>query len=307
MDDSLSLLTMMLSESGLSEEVKKYILDIGKMLRDRIISSLKSIPLRSKKLRDACLHLAGRGKFLRGIFTYLFSRGLGLKEEDAITLALSTELYHLASLIHDDIIDKAPYRRGLPSVHTKFGIETAIIAGDLLIVYSNNLLSNLGCDVIKIYSEAGIRLADGESLELEEMKPINIENYYRIIGLKTSSVFEAMFLSATTMAGRYEYGENALLLGRYLGYAFQMSDDLLDFVGDPDRMGKLAGIDKDNANIILILLKMGYGKHEAIVKVKELIRENILMSIKYLESIEMEGKYKEFLKKMIYVLEGRNL
>jgi len=307
LDDSLSLLTTMLSESGLSEDIKKYVLDIGRMLRDRIVYSLKSIPLRSKKLKDACLHLAGRGKFLRGIFTYLFSKGLGLKEEDAITLALSTELYHLASLIHDDIIDKAPYRRGLQSVHVKFGLETAIVAGDLLIIYSNNLLANLGCDVIKIYSEAGVKLADGEALELENEVPASIKDYYKIIGLKTSSVFEAMFVSAVTIAGRNEYSEDAQLLGRYLGYAFQMSDDLLDFVGDPDRMGKLAGIDKDNANIIHILLKMGYAESDAISKVRELIRENILMSIRYLESIEMNSKYKEFLKKMIYVLEGRNL
>ena len=307
MDDSLSLLTSMLSESGLSEDIKKYVLDIGRMLRDRIVYSLKSIPLRSKKLKDACLHLAGRGKFLRGIFTYLFSKGLGLKEEDAIILALSTELYHLASLIHDDIIDKAPYRRGLQSVHVKFGLETAIVAGDLLIIYSNNLLANLGCDVIKIYSEAGIKLADGEALELEDEMSTSIKDYYKIIGLKTSSVFEAMFVSAVAIAGRNEYSDDAQLLGRYLGYAFQMSDDLLDFLGDPDRMGKLAGIDRDNANIIHILLKMGYAESDAISKVRELIRKNILMSIRYLESIEMNSKYKEFLKKMIYVLEGRNL
>ncbi len=307
MDDSLSLLTTMLSESGLNEDLKKYVLDIGRMLRDRIVYSLKSIPLRSRKLKEACLHLAGRGKFLRGIFTYLFSKGLGLKDEDAITLALSTELYHLASLIHDDIIDKAPYRRGLPSVHVKFGLETALVAGDLLIIYSNNLLANLGCDVIKIYSEAGIKLADGEALELEDREPTSIEDYYRIIGLKTSSVFEAMFVSAVNIAGRDEYGEDAVLLGRYLGYAFQLSDDLLDFVGDPDRMGKLAGVDKDNANIVHILLKMGYGEADAIKKVKELIRENIMVSIKYLERIELNVKYKDFLKKMIYVLEGRNL
>jgi len=307
LDDSLSLLTSMLSESGLSEDIKKYVLDIGRMLRDRIVYSLKSIPLRSKKLKDACLHLAGRGKFLRGIFTYLFSKGLGLKEEDAIILALSTELYHLASLIHDDIIDKAPYRRGLQSVHVKFGLETAIVAGDLLIIYSNNLLANLGCDVIKIYSEAGIKLADGEALELEDEMSTSIKDYYKIIGLKTSSVFEAMFVSAVAIAGRNEYSDDAQLLGRYLGYAFQMSDDLLDFLGDPDRMGKLAGIDRDNANIIHILLKMGYAESDAISKVRELIRKNILMSIRYLESIEMNSKYKEFLKKMIYVLEGRNL
>lgn len=307
MDESLSLLTTMLSESSLSEDVKKYVLNIGKILRDRIVYSIESIPLNSDRLKKACLHLAGRGKFLRGIFTYLFSMGLGVDEEDSVTLALSTELYHLASLIHDDIIDKAPYRRGLRSVHKEYGLETAIVAGDLLIIYSNNILAGLGCEVIKVYSEAGVRLADGEMLELEEVSTKLIEEYFRVIELKTSSVFEAMFVSATLLAGRDEHRDHARSLGRYLGYAFQLSDDLLDFTGDPIRMGKLGKMDREDVNIIYMLLKMGYDEVEALQKVKEFIRKYVSMSIKYLRGIELDNMYRDYLVEIIHLLEGRSL
>ncbi|HIE37076.1 TPA: polyprenyl synthetase family protein [Candidatus Geothermarchaeota archaeon] len=307
MDENLSLLTTMLSESNLNEDVKNYILNIGKVLSDRIVYSIENIPLYSEKLKKACLHLAGRGKFLRGIFTYLFSRGLGIDEEDSITLALSTELYHLASLIHDDIIDKAPYRRGLRSVHKEYGIEAAIVAGDLLIIYSNNLLSRLGCEVIKIYSEAGVRLADGEMLELEEGSTRSIDEYFRVIELKTSSVFEAMFISATLLAGRDKYRDQAKYLGKYLGYAFQLSDDLLDFTGDPIVMGKLGKMDREDVNIVYMLIRMGYDDVDAIERVREFIREYISISIKYLREIELDKMYRDYLIEIINLLEGRSL
>ena len=306
MDDHLAPLTSMLADANLREDIKKYILNIGEKLRASIINNLKNVPLMSRVLRDASLHLAGRGKFIRGIYTYLFSRGLDIDESSAITLATSTELYHLASLIHDDIIDNAPFRRGLESVHRRYGIEAAIIAGDLLIVYSNHLLSSLGCDVIKIFSSAGVRLADGESLELES-PPKNLKEYYKLVGLKTSSVFEAMFESAVVLASRSGDREKARELGKYLGYAFQMSDDLLDRIGDPNLMGKMTGMDKRENNIVEILIKGGYSYESAISYTRRLIRENIDMAVKYLEGIDMDKHYKSLLLTLIYLLEGRNL
>ena len=263
--------------------------------------------MKSEKLINASLHLAGKGKFIRGIYSYLFSKGLGADEDEALTLAISTELYHLASLIHDDIIDKAPYRRGLESVHKKYGIETAIIAGDLLIVYSNKLLSKLGCEIIDIYASAGVRLADGEALELEMDSPNSLDEYYKLIELKTSSVFEAMFESSVVLTSRKQMRDFARQLGRYLGYAFQMSDDLLDRIGDPVLMGKMTKMDKSSINIVSILTKFGYKEDDAINKVRELIRENVGKSIKYLNLFELNQEYKAILKSLIYVLEGRSL
>jgi len=306
LDDYLSPLTSILDEAGVGEELKESILRIGYILRDRIIKYIRDIPLISRVLREASLHLAGRGKFIRGLYTYFFSKGLDIDEESSLILATSTELYHLASLIHDDIIDKAPYRRGLESVHNKFGIDTAIIAGDLLIVYSNYLLSDLGCEVIKIFASAGVKLADGESMELET-PPKNLDEYYRLIRLKTSSVFEAMFESAVVLSERYDIRIDAREMGRYLGYAFQMSDDLLDRIGDPNLMGKLTGMDRRENNIIEILMKEGRSFEEAIEITRRLIRENIDVAVKYLDRIDIKPSYKSILLTLIYLLEGRNL
>ncbi len=305
MDDTLAALETMLSSRDIPEDVKKDILGIATHLRNEFLRSLEDVPISSGRLREAVLHLAGRGKFVRGIFTYVFARSLGVGDREATTLAVSTELYHLASLIHDDIIDGANFRRGVETVHKRFGLEYAVIAGDLLIVYGNLLLSKLGCEVIGIYAYEGVKLADGEARELDMGLVDDLEEYYRLVDLKTASVFKAMLESSTVLSGLNGMRGVARELGREVGYAFQMSDDVLDVVGSPSLTGKDVGMDVDGSNIVNIFLRRGLHLDEALEKTRELIRRHIDKALELLSLFKLDERYMRILTGLISSLEVR--
>ncbi len=305
MDDALIALENMLDNTKVSDEVRNEIIGTAYKVRDSFIYYLDKVPIESLNLKSAVNHLAGRGKFVRGVFTYLFSKSLGIGEEEATILAVATELYHLASLIHDDIIDSANFRRGVETVHRKFGVEYAIIAGDLLIVYGNYLLSTLGCDVIKIYAFQGVKLSDGEAIELDMGVVRDIDKYYKLVDLKTGSVFKAMLESSVVLSGLDRLKGYAIELGREIGYAFQMSDDVLDVVGQPIFTGKGVGMDVDGPNIVNIFLMEGYPLNVAIDKTRELIRSHIDRALDILSKFDLDKNYMDVLSGLISSLEVR--
>ncbi len=307
MDDSLESLETMLTNGYVSPDIREEILRIGYRVKEEFLRYLYEVPISSSRLRKAVLHLAGRGKFVRGIFTYVFARALGVDEDRAVILAVSTELYHLASLIHDDIIDGAGYRRGVETVHRRFGLEYAIIAGDLLIVYSNLLLSRLGCRVISIYAYEGVRLADGEALELDIGGVGDLESYYRVIDLKTSSVFVAMLESCAVLAGMDDMLDRVRELAREVGYAFQIGDDILDVVGNSSVTGKDTGMDVDGINIVNIFLRRGLRPEEAVARARELLRRHVERALSMLRLFRLEEGYTRILTALIRSLEVRRL
>ncbi len=188
-----------------------------------------------------------------------------------LDLAAGYELIHTASLIHDDIIDNADTRRGRPTLNNVDGVENAIVVGDYLFAKAYELGSRYGTVVSKIMADGSSRLAEGQILEAVNLGNLDLteETYLEIISNKTARFFEACALGATEAANANR--ETALALSRFaynLGMAFQVTDDILDIVGDAGKLGKPTFTDLRHSAITLPLIytlsKIPEGKRKQI-------------------------------------------
>ena len=213
------------------------------------------------------------GKFLRPMVAILCSRVENKKPEQVIPLAVSIELIHTATLVHDDIIDDSSFRRNQPSVHSKWGPEISIVSGDYLYAKAFLLLAGFQNQRIsQAFASCAHVMCEGEMKQIEKRNNFLMkeEDYLKIIHQKTAALFEA-----ACMGGAYFSGtdlENIEKLGRYgygLGMAFQIVDDCLDIVGETETLGKTAGLDVYKNEVTLPLLylfsDLGPGEREAAV------------------------------------------
>ncbi|MBK1986887.1 solanesyl diphosphate synthase [Sphaerospermopsis aphanizomenoides BCCUSP55] len=208
-------------------------------------------------LYAAAEHLFGAGgKRIRPAIVLLISRATMLEKE--ITprhrrLAEITEMIHTASLVHDDVVDESNVRRGVPTVHSLFGNRIAVLAGDFLFAQSSWYLANLdNLDVVKLLSEVIMDLAAGEIQQGLNRFDTNLstetylkKSYYKTASLIANSSKAAGLLSDVSL----ESAENLYNYGKHLGLAFQIVDDILDFTGSTDTLGKPAGSDLKSGNL----------------------------------------------------------
>jgi len=259
-------------------------------------------------LKSAVSHLIGKGKLIRPLLSLLISRGLGVKNERSLRLAVAIEFGHTASLIHDDIIDRSDFRRGTVSVHKQYGEELAILAGDALILMSNYIASELSGEIIREILHAGIKMCMGESLELENQS-INIDDYLDIVYFKTASYFEHIARASAMLAGIDRkslqiFGE----FGKELGYAFQFRDDVLDIIGDKSILGKPVNHDVNKPNLVKILCKENnINIDEALKIANQMISQKIDNAIKILEQLPLNNEAKNILKYLLISLKSREI
>ncbi|NKQ35767.1 MAG: polyprenyl synthetase family protein [Chloroflexi bacterium] len=201
-----------------------------------------------KLLADAGLHIiSSGGKRLRpqlAILAYLAAGGQDL--DVVIPAAAAVEMVHTATLVHDDINDHSLLRRGKITVHAKWGRTFALLAGDYLFTKVYELMAAYPPEYNGIMATACIRLVEGETMQAEAAKAgvMDRETYKTIISRKTASLFEAGARMGSMLAGADETTIEALADYAYnLGLTFQIVDDILDIIGDPEEMGKPVGAD----------------------------------------------------------------
>ena len=169
---------------------------------------------------------------------------------DAWDMATAIELFHNFTLIHDDIMDKAPLRRGMETVPKKYGDNTAILAGDVMLIAAYEIMNNVSLAVIRqvqrLFNATAKEVCEGQQYDMdyEKREQVSLEEYLRMIELKTSVLLAASLKMGAILGGAGERNQNLIYeFGRKLGLAFQVQDDYLDAFGDPARFGKQPGGD----------------------------------------------------------------
>lgn len=194
--------------------------------------------------------LKSSGKRLRAILVLFSAKACGRNFNDVFNAGLAVEILHNFTLVHDDIMDNASKRRGLPTLHVKYDLSTAILAGDNLIAVAyKNLLKDCNKNskqVIKTFTQGIVEVCEGQSLdkEFETKEKVSIKEYLVMIKKKTAALAEMCCkIGAELSNAQSEDIRNLAAYGRNLGMAFQIQDDLLDIVADERELGKKIGGD----------------------------------------------------------------
>lgn len=190
------------------------------------------------------------GKRIRPVLCLMGNEMFDAIKQDAWHVGCSIELFHNFTLIHDDIMDNAPVRRGKETVHTKFGTNTAILAGDVMLVSAYEELNKIDLQylrpILTVFNKTAKEVCEGQQLDMdfEKTETVSLDAYIRMIELKTSVALAASLQSGAILGGAGERNQHLLYeFGRKLGIAFQVQDDYLDAFGDPSKFGKQVGGD----------------------------------------------------------------
>ncbi|NSL87026.1 polyprenyl synthetase family protein [Chitinophaga sp. Mgbs1] len=210
-------------------------------------------PEEPRRLYDASRYfLESGGKKIRPILCLLGNDLFGEMSYDSFHAGYAIDLFHNSSLVHDDIIDHAPLRRGRPAIHIKYSLPTAILTGDIFIAYAfahlNNVREQYRHQIHTQFSRVIIEVCEGQQmdfdLERRELQHVSYQEYLKMITLKTAALMGASIRIGAVIGGAdsqeqaylYEFGKN-------LGIAFQIYDDYLDAFGEPSETGKQPGGD----------------------------------------------------------------
>jgi len=246
-------------------------------------------------LYEASLHLVrAGGKRLRPVLVLLTAKFLGGPRAEAVALpfAAAVEIFHTFTLIHDDIMDEDPMRRGVPAVHVKWGVPTAILAGDLLHTLSykailaatryferGDFVDELSeftagklLEAVDAFTEASVKISRGQAYDMmfEERGEVSYHDYLKMVYLKTGALFEASAKLGAIAAGENSDVVDLMgLYGRLVGIAFQIKDDILGIFGVPEVTGKPVYNDLRRGKKTLLVL---YALEKAQGDAKELLR-----------------------------------
>lgn len=222
-----------------------------------------NLPEHPKNLYDPLRYfLTLGGKRTRPTLTLLGCQLFGVPGIKAINAAIAVELFHNFTLIHDDIMDKAPLRRGKPTVHEKWDTNIGILSGDVLFVEAYKYLAKHDTDVlpklIEVFSKTAVEVCEGQQMDMdfETRDDISIDAYIEMIRLKTSVLLGAALKMGGIVAKASDEDLDLLYkFGVNVGIAFQLQDDYLDLFADPEKFGKQVGGDIISNKKTFLLLK----------------------------------------------------
>ncbi len=186
------------------------------------------------------------GKRIRPMLTLATAAMFGYSGDGDVKLATAVEYMHTATLLHDDVVDESGMRRGKPTARLIWGNQASVLVGDFLLGQAFKLMVEVGSlDALGVFAGAAATISEGEVRQLAGAKNLSVgeDHYMAVIEAKTAALFAAATAAGPIVAGAPEYREPLASYGRHLGLAFQLIDDVLDFEGDAEMLGKNVGDD----------------------------------------------------------------
>lgn len=244
----------------------------------------RHFPAQPHNLYDASQYILGiGGKRIRPVCVLMGNELFSEIDPDAYEVANAIELFHNFSLIHDDIMDKAPLRRGMSTVHIKYGESTALLAGDVMLVAAYDYINRIKPlhlqKIIALFNKTAKEVCEGQQLdmEFEHKDNVSFEEYVEMITLKTSVLLAASMQMGAIIGGAGLGNQQQVYeFGKKLGIAFQVQDDYLDAFGDPKKFGKLPGGDiLANKKTFLLIHAMEVATADQKAILKELVSKRV--------------------------------
>lgn len=261
-------ITETLNASGIFAPLKNHLAALDAFLEEQVQDF---VPAVRESLRYTFTH---RGKRLRPALVFFSGwEGAGTVSPDAVRAAATVELIHLATLVHDDILDDAKIRHASPTLFAKYGSHTAVLLGDAIFAQALKLMSDFGAvELCRALAAATRKICSGEIWQTAERgnAAISLDDYFEMIQMKTGELFEvSAFIGATLAGGGAEKGQAFARFGRHLGRAYQIFDDIIDCLGDEGEIGKTLGTDLASGKFtlpeILFLKKLGAREREKFI------------------------------------------
>lgn len=242
-------------------------------------------PEQPKKLYESVNHILKiGGKRIRPVLSIMGNELFDNIHPDVFQVGIAVEMFHNFTLVHDDIMDKAPLRRNHPTVHTLYGESTAILAGDVMIInvyeYLNRVQPHYKQKLLSAFNKAAKEVCEGQQIDMdfEDMAPeqVHYNDYVNMIALKTSVLLAASLQMGAIIGGGSEYNQQHIYeFGKNIGIAFQIQDDYLDAFGDPEKFGKQQGGDiLVNKKTFLLLKALEMCNPAQKTRLKELLSSN---------------------------------
>ncbi|HEX8269931.1 MAG TPA: polyprenyl synthetase family protein [Flavobacterium sp.] len=238
--------------------------------------------------------LSLQGKRMRPILTLMAAEIFDADYKEALPAAMAVEVFHNFSLIHDDIMDDAPLRRGNETVHEKWNLNTGILSGDAMLIlayqYFEQYEPGVFRDLAKLFSKTALKVCEGQQwdVDFEVREDVTIEDYLRMIEYKTAVLVAAAMKMGAIVAGTTS--ENCMAIynfGLNLGIAFQLQDDYLDAFGDPEKFGKQVGGDIiENKKTFLYLKAIEYAQKDQLAQILHLYSVNPHDNTEKIDSIK---------------------
>lgn len=246
------------------------------------------------------------GKRIRPVMCLMGNELFDEISPDAWQVATAIELFHNFTLIHDDIMDHAPLRRGMQTVHQKFGDSTALLAGDVMLVVAYEYLNKISLThlhkIFQLFNKTAKEVCEGQQLDMdfEKMESVDFNSYLHMITLKTSVLLAASLQMGAILGGALERNQNLMYeFGRKLGLAFQVQDDFLDAFGDPEKFGKQIGGDiKSNKKTFLQIHALETATPAQKEQLQELFKSDNENKVTEILSIFKQCKIDEWAKEL---------
>lgn len=281
------------------------------MFTNKIEEELKALafPLQPEGLYNPLRYfLQIGGKRVRPVLTLLAAQLYGGSDK-AINQAVAIELFHNFTLIHDDIMDNAPLRRGMTTVHEKWNLNTAILSGDVLLIESyKKIVQGAGSEIetiLELFNKTATEVCEGQQMDMDFETRIDVSaaEYIEMIRLKTSVLLGcALEIGALVGGASKADADHLYQFGMHVGIAFQIKDDILDLYADPEKFGKQVGGDViANKKTILHLTAVANSSREQLNVLKNLSEEQEpLQKIEKTKTIYDHLKVREMCEEMLH-------